>query len=481
MKLVQGIRRRLCLLLVSVLLVCSMSASVYAAEKSFSLRLEGQMDGEGAEEINSILKDSFIRLSGRGQDGRGVLNLNVNLGGKDLLRILIQIGENKLAFSFPDVDTKRYEISAQRIVELIGSQIRTSDGVSLEEIAPQMLTGPGIDDEQLAEAITPYMEILSEHFGNCVTMEENVPIRLERLGKDAQGSLLTYEPGAAQLADVFEALADRMENDETLAQVAQNLAEYIESMGGLVSVTPFYTEDLEEGTSGENFLESFRQFPRALREAADSLRELDPDMKVLRFRIAVPEDGEAAPVPLLVKAEVFDEGTPAPVAAIGFENLAEEGTSQACLYLSADEQDIVLRLENTGSDSSRQGNLILSNSGSSLFSAVYNWDLTKRSLIGVPYGTLVVTAAPMILTLITADAKQGETRHRLMVTGLQDYSYDSMNGLTFDLITSEQADVEAPSGTVTDISGYDVDQLVVMFGGIAEQIAERVGEELNLM
>ena len=92
-----------------------------------------------------------------------------------------------------------------------------------------------------------------------------------------------------------------------------------------------------------------------------------------------------------------------------------------------------------------------------------------------------MTAAPMILTLITADAKQGETRHRLMITGLEDYSSDEMNGLTLDLITSEQADVEAPSGTVTDISGYDVDQLVELFGGIVEQIAGRIGEELDLM
>lgn len=481
MKLVRGMRRRLCLLLVSVLLVCSMSASAFAVEKSFTLRLEGRVDGAGAEEVNSILQDSFIRLSGQGQDGRGNLNLEVNLGGKTLLRILIQIGENKLAFSFPDVDTKRYEISAQRIVELIGSQIRTGDGVSLEELAPQMLTGPGIDEEQLAEALAPYMEILSGHFSNCVTMEENVSIRLEKLGKDTLGSLLTYEPGAAQLADVFEALADRMENDEILAQAVENLAEYIESLGGLVSVTPFYTEDPEQSAPGENFRESFQQFPRALRESADSLRKLDPDMTVLRFRIGVSEEEEAVPVPLLVKAEVFDEGASAPPAAFGFESLKEDGTSQACLYLQADDQDIVLKLENTGSASSSQGNLVLSNSGSSLFSAVYNWDLTKRSLIGAPYGTLVVTAAPMILTLITADAKQGETRHRLMITGLEDYSSDEMNGLTLDLITSEQADVEAPSGTVTDISGYDVDQLVELFGGIVEQIAGRIGEELDLM
>ena len=34
MKLVRGMRRRLCLLLVSVLLVCSMSASAFAAEST---------------------------------------------------------------------------------------------------------------------------------------------------------------------------------------------------------------------------------------------------------------------------------------------------------------------------------------------------------------------------------------------------------------------------------------------------------------
>jgi len=477
-----GIRKWICMLLALVLTVGSMAPAAVAAEKSFSLRLEAQVEGASVQEINDVLSGSSISLTGRGQDGRGILNLQVDAAGMSLFRLLLQIGENKLAFSLPDVSSKRYEISAQRLAELIGSQIRTDDGVSLEELAPQMLTGPGLEEGELEEALAPYLAMLSEHFENCVRMDENVQISQEKLGNEVAGNLLTYEPGAQQLADLFVSFAEYMETDETLARVVDTLADYVQSLGGLVEVTPFYTEDTDTDpdNAAENLRETFRQFPRALREAAGSLQEADPALIPIRFRVGMPVSTEEDIVPILISAELFGEAQSPAEVRFGFESFKDGQARDTCMYATDGQQELVLRMSGSGTESSRQGDLSVLLQGKTLFSTVYNWDMTKRSLIGAPYGTLVVTMAPVILTLITGDAGQGQTRHRLMVTGLEDMTFEEVSGLTVDLITSDQGEAEAPSGTVTDISGFSMDELLNLGVELAGEIAGQISGQLGL-
>ena len=81
---------------------------------------------------------------------------------------------------------------------------------------------------------------------------------------------------------------------------------------------------------------------------------------------------------------------------------------------------------------------------------------------------------PMMLALTVTDDGTGGSSHKLQLTGMEEMTYDALSGIALDLKTSGEADVEAPSGTVLDISSFSFEELADQFMPLLEKIAENL-------
>ena len=494
----KGLHKLLCMLMTALLLAGSMATAGMAAEKGFTVRLEGRVQGsEEAEMVNSLLNDSFIELAGSGREDGGILNFEIRFAGNSLLKTLLQFSEAGLAFSFPNLDEHRYEVSGEGIAELLGSVFQTQDGQPVSDILPQFLDGPGFEAGELEEALAPYVSMIGEHLQNNMKIEPDVQVNLEKLGREAQGMLAVYEPDAHQLGAFFEQLADQIDGDEKLAGVVEKLADYIRSLGSLITDSSYYNmySDISElagaaengSESEEEYMEDsrsaadeaadnltafFRDLPDVLREAAGSLAQEEEGTSFFRLSLAVPAEEGAVQIPLLIRFAALEGEEETPF--FDFESVAIESGRDSCLYFSDGIESVALYHTDTGSAQSKEGTMYVTSSGETLFRAVYNWDLTRRSLLGVPYGTLVVTMNPMMLALTVTDDGTGGSSHKLQLTGMEEMTYDALSGIALDLKTSGEADVEAPSGTVLDISSFSFEELADQFMPLLEKIAENL-------
>ncbi len=496
----KGLHKLLCLLMTVLLLAGSMTTAGMAAENGFTIRLEGRVQGgEEAEMVNSLLNDSFMELAVSGRDDGGILNYEICFAGKSLFKTLVQASEAGLAFSFPGLDNHRYELSGEGFADLLGSIFQTQDGQPVTEVMPQLFSGPGFDAGELEEALAPYVSLIGEHFQNNMEIEPDVQVSLEKLGKEAQGMLAVYEPDARELGAFFEQLADQVDGDEKLTGVVEKFADYIRSFGSLITDSSYYnlysdiselaggSEDGSDETDGEeyqdeirsaadeaadNLVAFFRDLPDMLRETAQSLAQEEEGTGFFRLSLAVSSEENAGSIPLLIRFDVLDGEEE--MTAFDFESMGVDNGRDSCLYVSDGSQDFALHLSDNGGAQNREGTLYITASGQTLFRAVYNWDMTRRSLIGVPYGTLVITMNPMMLALTVTDDGTGGSSHKLQLTGIEQMTYDALSGIAFDLKTSGKADVEAPSGTVLDISSFSLDELGEQFAPLLEKIFENL-------
>ena len=475
-----------CLLALCLLLACLASGTAFAAEEQtqgvLDLRLTASVEGEDAQEINSVLDSSAIDIAiGADMAGDPVVNVKADGMGMMLFRLLLKIGmkDGTIAFALPDVDGNLYSANLPQMVQNLNveEQLNSIFGDAADQLTA-VSEYPQISAEEYQAAFAPYLQIIGDTASANMTMEENQEIAFKSLSGTAVCDVTVIEPTEEDLINMLEAMADQAEGDAALKNVVVQWADYIRKLEPVLEMTGSSGEEVSADEAADALVQGVDQLPALLRQGAEYIRTEGLNGVQFRFKAAVSPEG----VPKQLTAYAGNEEE---AYEIGFEYLPEIGNTSWAVYMEQSEYGETTMYDlkfsgNSGNDSgllsgTLSANVTMGDQKMTVADLTYNWNLNNLSVIMVPYGTAILSVsdgyqmARVILT-VGQGAEEGDD-HTLYVTGLDTFTGDSsLTGMKINLHASRQAEVEAPSGTFTDISGYTVEQLGELFTELGNKI-----------
>ena len=458
------LRMLLCAVMTCMLMTgCLMSA--YAAGDGIAFDLSASVTGDDAESINPLLSTAGINITA-GTEGENLrLSVKASALGMDLVRSLLEITSDKIAFAFPDIDQSRYEYSTDKLMELI--QESPYGQILQGAYGGNQLQGPQIDPEAYIEVLTPYANYLGSFILKRVQIEENAVIAMERLGKEANGSIATLEPTAEDLAELFGTLADMIEQDEALAGIVEQWALSLENIdpATLSAINSILTPELEPEAAAQEIRSAFSQLPENLRETSRMLSENGMQGIVIRLTAAFDES-----MPL--KVSFYIENTEiSEYYEFGFEDAPSETGADLILYMENQDEKYGLRVNGTNTTGTIS---VLVNSTPAAV-LTYAFDPAKRSYLGMPSGTCVLNVMGLNIMLIISEGTEEGGDYILQFNGLENVYYSTdVTGLTVKLHIGPSEVPEAPSGTTVDISDYGPEELAQLFQKLANAMADKL-------
>ncbi len=474
-----------CLLSLCLLFTGLASGTAAAAEQTqgiLDLKLTASVEGADAQEMNSLLDASAVDIAvGADMAGDPVINVSADAAGMSLLRLLLKIGmeDGTLSFALPDVDGNLYSANLPQMVESLNveEQLGSAFGDITEQFTA-LTEYPAITSEEYQQVFGPYLQIIGETAGGCMTAEENQEITFKSLSGTAVCDVATIEPSDEDLINLLTALADQADGDTALKNVAVQWADYIRKIGPMLEMTGSVGEEVSPDEAADALVQGVDQLPALLRQGAEYIRTEGLDGVKFRFKAAVSAEGS----PRQLTAYVGNEEES---YELGLEYLPENGNTSWALYMEQFEYDETtlydLKFSGNGGNGSGllsgtlSANISMGGQKITLGDLTYNWNLNTRSAIMAPYGTAILTVSADYETLrviltVGQGAEEGDD-HTLYMTGLDSVTGDSsLTGAKINLHTSKQASVEAPSGNPVDISGYTLEQLAQLFAELGNKI-----------
>ena len=462
------------MLLTVCLLFTGLFTQAASAAGSFELTASASLEGEAAASFSQFLQDTFLRLSGKQEADGSLLNLQVRLSGMDLFRLFMQIKDNALFFSLPDLSDKCYSVSAEKVQAAFSDildQVQDQSGnpFSIEDLQEELgnLSGPTLSNEEYEAAFRPYLDLISKFFTENMRVEENVTAELGTIGKSVEGAqVMVCEPSAEAFTDLFQALGDQMKGDEALQKIVGEWADYLRSLD---SVFASYgaASGMSADEMADSLLQAFEELPDSLLEAAGNIRQNGMGGTVT-FRIAIKDDA-------LIQARIDAVGDSAASRdmSFGVETVTEDaGLTTFCVFIDNAGQAMQLLGTSKEDGNMATGTGALTLNGQKLVDLIYNWDNSKTSMLMMPYGTCVVSFQGLTLTILVSDDGNGGTNHQFRVSGLEAMMGDGFKAASLNLNTTPNGNAQAPEGEVVDISEYTPEQLIDLFGGLFSQYAE---------
>ena len=471
----------LCLLFAGF--VSGAAAAEVQTQGILDLKLTASVEGEDAQEINSMLDTAAIDIGvGADEAGDAVVNVKADAAGMSLLRLLLKIGmeDGTLCFALPDVDGNLYSANIPQMVQNLNveEQLGSAFGNVTEQIT-SITEYPAITSEEYQQVFGPYIQIIGETASGSMTAEENQEVAFKSLSGAAVCDVVTIEPTDEDLINLLTALADQADGDEALKNVAAQWADYIRKNGAILQMTGAGGEEVSPDEAADALIQGVDQLPQLLRQGAEYIRTEGLNGVKFRFKAAVTAEG--SPRQITAYAGNEEESY-----ELGLEYLPENGNTAWAVYMEQFEYDETTLYDLKFSGNSGNGSGLLSGTLSAnvsmggqkitLGDLTYNWNLNTRSAIMAPYGTAILTVNADYQTLrviltVGQGAEEGDD-HSLYVTGLDSFTGDpSLTGAKINLHTSRQASVEAPSGSPVDISGYTAEQLAELFTELGNKIA----------
>ena len=448
--------KRIGKLLAMLLVLCMFCTSAFAGEaaatEGFELKVTASLEGSEAEQAGQFLANSFIKLAAVS----GIFDAQVNFAGMDLLRLLAQTDGDNLTVAMPNVSENSYTISAQRVQELFGEVLEMisgqleQGGISMDQL--QDLSAPGFDQEEVTAAVAPYMQIFQQFIQENMQAASSA-ITLEKLGRTIEnGTLMTVEPDAEAFCGLFTALADQLEKADGITS----------SLGAAEQ-----TDSMELDEAADQLEQGFAQLPSVLRQTVEQIQQNGMGGKLI---LSIGLEGDNL---VLIRLDVTNEGETEPAVCMGMETYTEEtGMISVALFSDVDGEAYVLLATASQAGGTVTGTLQVSYNGAQMINVVYNWDLTRQSMLMIPYGTCVVTMQGLTLTLVVSDDGAGGNNHMLRLDGLEAMMGEGISAAVVNVNTSTNAEAEAPSGENIDISGYTLEELT----GLAEELAGKYEE-----
>ncbi len=395
--------------------------------------------GTDVDLISGIVNDLDLSVRTDASGDSFLLNLDAAISGQEALRALLEITPEKLAFSLPDIENVRYEYDLQKLLPVL---MQAYDSYQFR--TPEELAGPlsGIEADitmdEVTQALWPYVEYLGGELQSATTTQTGV-IELEQLGKTADGTIMTCEPGAGELAAIFNGLADRIENDEQLKALVDKVCASVinpQGLGGvLLNSSASYGADMDLEEIASQLQAGYSELPSILREAAQEVSQQGLGGAYVRLIIG---QGQYSPCKYLLQAGSAEMGD---VFKAGLE-LDPDGTGLGA-FMETQDQDLAFTFD----------------------------ALDSEGFSTTMMATVKVNKVPVLILTFVTDPENGFSEE----FPLRSVSADIMGiGLSVTADTSHAA--EKPAGEVVDLTDYEPEDILEVLQSLGEKIVSGLPE-----
>lgn len=427
-------------------------------EMELSTDMTMRVEIAGAQGIAEYFKDTSIGLKVDGGKNGLLAEVSLRLMGSDVLSGIISLKDGTAGLYVPELDERYYTIHMATLMEKISSGSSQEPEEKQYEMTEKML-------DSLSKRYSKIL--LSCIRADNVTKNGGETVKLEGLGEERKNcAIYTFEPSKEDLKVMLLALADEMREDEEMVQffMAFPVQDY------LVPTTSIYYEesvvDLYENIESEDEIREYlASFADELTQNAESIAE---ELVEGGFRWMMALKGNE-----LVKMQISLWEETIALELYGTERKGQD----ICLSVSEPEDSVPqVRLKLGYTKTGRKLNATASyyHYDSLEGQASVDVDLTKKSALGVYYGTYkLVSGAEELVTLSVGKGETG-SRHELKIgyRYLQRLYYaigaDSVS-LIVDT-TDKKSTVKAPPVEPTDISDYDEDELRAIVSDWADEL-----------
>ena len=454
------------------------------ASGAYQLDITAAVTGINADMIKDILADSRITVKTSEENDTLLMNLDAIVKGENVLRFLFEGTEEKLAFSVPGIDNTRYETDPAALLEMLQSASASIPGITpLADIGNRntVFSTPAIPDdltEEAASVLAPYGEYLANTIAENME-EKDGPITLAHLGIPAEGIILSWEPDAEELAGIFEELAKKIETDAAAGAFVEKLAAAITDPNGIGAVLTQAAatsgEDLDLMEISTSLKEGFSSLPSFLREGAESLKK--DGMGDTRFQIS---EGIADSGPCCYSLQV--NSTEETLFYGGLETDPENPGQSLCLFFETPDQDYSFTYQTVNTEKGLAKTILTAKMFRVpvfILTVTSDPSSEETSAFPVKEASLDILGVNISITFSAEETADGKNTTILALRGigLPDEAF-GITGADITVVTgkAEPGNLEAPSGTVTDISGYSLEQLGELFGMIGEAVSYRMSQ-----
>ena len=470
------VRRFFAVLTVVLTMVFACGMSVFA-QNGMTVRITGAVEGENLGLSAEMIESGEILLAVEEDDEGMLFNGGLNIGDTQLFSLLLKADDEKVSFQLPQVDDKVYEIGMERVAELLQSGLEMlQQGMSAggQSFDISQLTGPAVSGELYAEAFEPYMELIGNYFSENATFSEDETVELSGLEEACENCMVVIIRPEAEKTEAFlTTLAEQLENDEKMAGLISEWADYLRSLQGVLTLTGQNGEmDAEE--TAQLLEEGYAQFPAFLNENAAQIAQALEAVQA-QIRIALDESG----MPVLIELTFDAEEDMQARAALELLAIGDDGNEYSYYagYSQGEDEACLLGYSYTGEDEVYgQARIDVTDMGT-MAVLNYEFDLNHTTALGAPCGSAQLDVMGVSAILSFEEGIDDYTdRYSLNMSGLSAFTAsgsegaETVDGFTVNVDTIMNTEVYAPEGETVDITSYSDEELAEFFSQTGEKM-----------
>lgn len=413
---------------------------------STDLTMTANVQGQGMEDIQSVLEDSsFVMKIDSGED-HILSNFEMNMKGSSLVSGIFHMDLKTMGFYLPEGDGNYYAGDTGKILNTL------SDG----EITDASELFGNVTKKDLEEYLQKWYQIVNASFTKENLIIEDKEITLDQLAETFKGKVYTFKPTNEDIQKSFVAFADMVEKDAKFRQMTSSMgASNYASMYG--AMTPEMTED--------DLLELAKEIKA---DPASFVGNFDPEL--LEWSIAVEKEAVRQLIFNYDSVGMVYEAT-APVEKGSFsERFYVVGGMKA---VDAANSNIELMVSNDYDKEGKSytGSLQFEIPYQGTFVIDYAVDLAQKYIL-FPYGTYNLKIQEMPFVVLDIEVKDGENNS---IDHVLDVKSTFGPSATININATQKGTAEKPNMTPVDISDYDKEQLETLI----DQNMSTIGEGLD--
>ena len=451
--------------------VSAMSTDVVpetAAGKAMTLTVSGEVLGNEVEEINQILGESSITVSGEiAEQVKATLKLVVS--GAELFTVRTAADAENFLIEIPQVFSNSILINYEALMNNLGSQLQgilEGMNIDLDELLGEFsssVTNPSLinEDVDYEDIFAPYAEIIMGSVQECTTVTSDTEITFKYGIDTLTGDVYTWAPTAEQFADLCVKFGTLMKEDDRLIEVYRDALEmerpYFSMFASLSE--DMTEEDLEEAYTQIN--EIIDQLPDMLVENAEEYGQVLAAL-ALQVNIGVVD---GTPVAAVLSLDTEGGAGLGEILSIGYEN----ADGDYYFYFDQAGEDYALKasFDETEEDATFRADVLAGGFSVCSFTlTVSKTDITRLGIPAVFADLEIGTSFSASMLLSTYD---DEDIYTVTVEGIDTFTGSSdITGFTVTSILEDESSVEDIELDSIDVSGYTAEE----FGQLFEQIGQ---------
>lgn len=398
-------------------------------------------------EINRYLEDSSVALNLDLNSNTLLANGEVVLMGSPVLSGAITYDKGKVGFCLPEVDENYYVMDASQVLSDLSGTDMDLSGLKL----------PQISGKDWRSLIQSYLDLVYTVVNKeNVEVEKNASFRLPQLGESCKGTIYTFAPRAEDVEAMLIKLAEALEKDETLRKLVLDLIDPD-------MLTAAFGDDIFQGMDPESELDN------TLLDAADELKS-----NAAYFGEMVEDSGFTWELCVEGKeVRMIRLKTRGSDSMVAYEAIGKESEERTELFYVTSYDDITsLEHTYTKKGDAWAGEVVVTTPYDGNMTMEYDLDKSKKSVLGVPYGTYEFSADDfsMRMSMEVGKGENGGVDHVFSIRGDEsDFDY-MFERLELTVNTTDTSSAKKPTGTTVDISDYSEEEFYDLFSDLGETL-----------